>query len=471
MNRRTFLKLAAAGAAVLAMPKGLARGASAPAAEGRRPNVVIFLTDDQGFGDLGFHGNPKVATPHMDAFAQQAVELTQFYVMPVCSPTRASLMTGRYHLRTGIVDVFGAASNMKAEEVTLAEALRPAGYATGIFGKWHLGASPLTQGFDEALTFDGPGLRKYFDPTLIHNGRAKEFKGYCTDIFVDHAIDFLRRNKDKPFFLYLPTNLIHTPLQVSDTYVEPFAQAGLNTPTSKVYGMLKNVDDNFGRVLGALRELGLEDNTFLLFASDNGPCTGSTTTQRFMASLRGLKGTVYENGIRVPCFVRWPQRLRPAKVDRIAAAIDVMPTVLEVCGVEKPAAVKWDGTSLLPLLLRPDAPWPDRTLFFQWEGYAEPHRGMAFAVRSPRYKLVQAVGIAERQAHIAAKYSELCKAQGRGELALAAKTPKYELFDIEKDPGETVDLAPQHPEIVEQMKKQYEVWFDDVWTRWHKSGP
>jgi arylsulfatase/arylsulfatase A len=189
-----------------------------------------------------------------------------------------------------------------------------------------------------------------------------------------------------------------------------------------------------------------------------------------MASLRGLKGTVYENGIRVPCFVRWPQRLRPAKVDRIAAVIDVMPTVLAACGVGEPAGVEWDGVSLLPLLLRPDAPWTDRTLFFQWEGYPEPHRGMAMAVRNQRYKLVQPVGIAERQAHIVAKYAELCKAQGRGDHSIAGKQPQYELFDIEKDPGETVDLAPQRPELVAQMKKQYDAWFHDVWTRWHKEG-
>jgi arylsulfatase A-like enzyme len=467
LRRRELLRLAGAGAVALACSLRAAR-AAAP----RRPNVVIFLTDDQGFGDLGCHGNRQIATPNMDAFAGRAVELVQFYSSPVCSPTRASLMTGRYHLRTGVTDVFGPAMNLKPEEVTLAEALRAAGYATGLFGKWHLGdgpgLQPQDQGFDESLTFVGPAMRQYFDPTLVHNGRPAPFKGYCMDLFTDHAIDFVRRRRDGPFLLYLPANLIHTPLQVPETYIEPFSQAGIDGPTSRICGMLRSVDENFGRLLAALKELGLEDDTFLLFASDNGPCTGSVTLERHMAGLRGLKGTVYENGIRVPCFVRWPRGFAaPAKVDRIAAVIDVMPTVLDACSAPKPAGVTWDGVSLMPLLRRPDAPWPDRTLIFQWEGHPLPERGMAYAVRNQRYKLVQPVGIADRQAHIARKYADLCRAQGRGESSIQG-TPRWELYDISADPGETTDLAAQMPETVEKMKREYEAWFDDVWTSWHK---
>ncbi len=323
-----------------------------------RPNIVFFLADDLGYGDLGCHGNPHVKTPQLDAFAREAVALANFHVSPVCSPTRASLMTGRYNFRTGVCDVFGRGCQMDPAEVTVAEALRSAGYATGIFGKWHLGDDaercPNAQGFDEALVHTGPALGKYFDPELVHNGQRKKFTGYCMNIFTDHAIDFIRRNRARPFFVYLPANLIHTPLQVSDELAAPFVALGLGPQTSKAYGMVKSVDDSFGRVRATLKELGLEDNTLLLFASDNGPCSGSAPTNRFMAGLHGLKGTVYENGIRVPCFARWPAGFRgPAKVTRLTAHLDVMPTLLDACGIAAPSGVKLDGASLLPLLRNP----------------------------------------------------------------------------------------------------------------------
>ena len=439
-----------------------------------RPNVLIFLTDDQGFGDLGYHGNPKVVTPTMDSFARQSIELTQFYACPVCSPSRAALMTGRYPFRTGVTDVFGTAYNMRLEEVTLAEAMATAGYATGLFGKWHLGDEsprrPQDRGFQEVLSYTGICPRSYFDPPLLHNGRPEGRKGYCMDVFADAAIAFMRANKDRPFLLYLPANLIHAPLQVAESKVAPFRAAGLDAMTAKIYAMLQSVDDNFGRILAALRELGLEENTLVLFTSDNGPCVGSTTMQRYMAGLRGLKGTVYENGIRVPCFIRWPRQLQSGlKVDRVATLMDVMPTVLDACGVTCPKRVRWDGASLIPLLHKPDAPWPDRTVFFQWEGYPVPKPRMAFAVRNQRYKLVQAVGIADVQTPIRKKYAELCEVQGRGKLSIEGP-PRYELFDIEHDPGETTDLASQSPDIVETMKKQYDAWFEDVWLSWHKTG-
>lgn len=443
-----------------------------PVVAAQRPNIIVFLVDDQGFGDLGYHGNQRIRTPHMDAFARQALELTQFYAMPVCAPTRACLMTGRYHLRTGVTDVFGASANMKPEEITLAETMRDAGYATGIVGKWHLGDEaprrPQDQGFQEALVLRGLGLRNYFNPELLHNGEKKQFKGYCMDIFTDHAIEFVRRHKDQPFLLYLAPNLIHTPLQVDDAFAEPFRKAGLDELTSKVYGMLKSVDDNFGRLLATLKEQGLEDNTLVWFTSDNGPCTGSTTPQRFMAGLRGLKGTVYENGIRVPSFIRWPREFQSgAKMDRIASVMDIMPTVLDACGALKPAGVKWDGMSLLPLLRKPQSNWPDRTIVFQWDGHPLPQRASSYAVRNQRYKLVQSVGIADRQAHIRNKYAELCAAQGRGPLTVEGE-PRWELFDIASDPGETKDIAAQQPNLVRKMKAHYEAWFDDVWTRWQK---
>ncbi|MBM3892434.1 MAG: arylsulfatase, partial [Verrucomicrobia bacterium] len=387
-------------------------------------NVVIFLTDDQGYGDLGSRGNPHVKTPQMDAFAREAVELANFHVSPVCSPTRASLVTGRYNFRTGVCDVFGKATQMDPAETTLAEVLRSAGYATGIFGKWHLGDDaerrPNAQGFDEALSFPGAAMRQYFNPDLFHNGERKKFNGYCMDIFTDAAIEFVKKNRAKPFFVYLPTNLIHTPLQVDEELAAPYLAIGLGPQTSKVYGMLKSMDANFGRLRATLRELGLEDNTLLLFTSDNGPCSGSAPTNRFMAGLHGLKGTVYENGIRVPCFTRWPAGFRsPAKVTRLTAHIDVMPTVLEACGVAAPEGIKLDGSSLLPLLRDPKAEWPGRTLFLQWDSGQKPRRGHAFCVLTEKWKLVQPCGMdLPRQQHIRDRYAELCRLQGRGERSI-----------------------------------------------------
>lgn len=443
------------------------------AAEGKtaRPNVVIFLTDDQGFGDLGYHGNLQVKTPQLDAFAREAVELADFHVSPVCSPTRASLMTGRYNFRTGVCDVFREATRMDPAEVTVAEILRSAGYATGLFGKWHLGddptRSPNAQGFDEVLTFPGASMRRYFDPLLIHNGTKEQVNGYCMDIFADAAVEFIRKNREKPLFVYLATNLIHTPLQVDEELAEPFLKLGLGPNTSKVYGMLESVDANFGKLRDALKELGLEENTLLLFASDNGPCSGSVPTNRFMAGLHGLKGTVYENGIRVPCFVRWPAGFpSPARVTRLTAHIDVLPTVLDACGVSTPAGVLIDGRSMLPLLRDPSADWSDRTLFFQWDSGQQPRRGHAWCAVTERWKLVQPVGMdAPNQKHIRDRYTELCRLQGRGVRSIEG-SPRFELYDLAADPGETKDAAAEQAAVVEKMKEQYEAWFDDVASRW-----
>jgi arylsulfatase A-like enzyme len=437
-----------------------------------RPNIVIFLTDDQGWGDLGYHGNPYVKTPKMDAFCSEAIQLNRFHVSPVCSPTRASLMTGRYNFRTGVSSVAGGC-DMDPQEVTLAETLKAAGYATGIFGKWHLGDEgphrPNAQGFDEAMVFKMGAMSPdmYFDPTFLHNDVATKYKGYCMDVYTNAAIAFMRQNKSKPFFLYLPTNLIHTPLKVAEELEATFRAAGLERKTAAISGMLTSIDNNFGRLRAALKELGIEDNTLLIFMSDNGPCSGSIQMDRFMAGQHGLKGTVYENGIHVPCYVRWPARLKsPAKVNRLTAHIDIMPTVLEACGVPAPSGAKLDGISMLPLLRNASASWPNRTLFFQWDSKSVPRHGRCFTAIDERWKLVQPVGIDNgTQMHICQRYSELCKVQKRGERAIVGE-PRYELYDLAADPGEWKDLASAHPEVVERMKKQYDAWFNEVAVRW-----
>jgi len=441
-----------------------------------KTNVIIFLVDDLAYGDLAFHGNPHVRTPQLDRFASQAVELTRFHVSPVCSPTRASLMTGRYNFRTGVADVYGPASVMDPGEVTAAELLKAAGYATGVFGKWHLGDDeahgPNAQGFEEALVHKGPAMKQYFDPVLLHNGTPGKRTGYCLDIFTDAAIEFIRKQHKKPFFVYLASNLIHTPLQVSPELAAEYDALGLKDSTRKIYGMIRNVDSNFGRLRAVLDELGLEENTLVIVTSDNGPCSGSNPVDRYMAGLHGLKGTVYENGIRVPCFMRWPAGIKsPATVARLTAHIDILPTILEVCGVAAPSEQKLDGVSLVPLLRDPSASWPGRALFFQWDSGQVPRRGSAYTVLTERWKLVQPCGMdMPQQQHIRNRYSELCRLQGRGERSIDGP-PRFELYDVAADPGETRDLAAEHLETVTTLRNEYEAWFDDVAARWERKNP
>jgi arylsulfatase A-like enzyme len=449
--------------------RGAAAGARLP---DRKPNVVLFLADDLGYGDLACHGNPHVKTPQLDTFAREAVEFTQFHVSPVCSPTRASLLTGRYNFRTGIADVFGQAANMDPKETTVAQVLGEAGYATGLFGKWHLGEArtgPKHHGFKESLTFQGPALgRGYFDPSLIHNGQPEAHRGYCMDIFTDAAIAFIKQNRNQPFLVYLAANLIHTPLQVPPELAAPYDNLDIGASTAKIYAMIRSVDNNFARLRTALKDLGIEDNTLLIFTSDNGPCSGSKPAEnRFLAGLHGLKGTVYEGGIRVPCFMRWPAGFKsPGKVGRLTAHVDFMPSVLAACNIPAPPNVKLDGLSLLPLLRDPSANWPERTLFFQWDSGQVPRRGQAFAVLTEKWKLVQPCGMdLPQQQHIRDTYAKLCALQGRGQRSIEG-APRFELYEIAGDPGETRDVAPAHPQVVEKMKRQYDAWFDDVAARW-----
>jgi arylsulfatase A-like enzyme len=419
------------------------------AASAERPNVVLIITDDQGWGDLGYHGNDRIKTPHLDALARSSAVLKNFYVSPVCTPTRASLMTGRYNYRTGAIDTYRGRALMHPEELTIAEMLSLAGYATGLFGKWHLGDNyplrPHDQGFQEALYLWGGGLRQsadppdgnsYFNPWLSKNGKLVKTQGYCSDVYTDAAIEFVERKRDRPFFVYLAYNCPHTPLEVREEDHRRYRDAGLDETTAKIYGMVANIDWNVGRLLARLDDLKLAENTIIIFMTDNGP-----QQPRYNGAHRGLKGSVYDGGIHVPCFVRWPARLKAGhSVGQIAAHIDIAPTLLAACGVEAPKGLHLDGRNLLPLLEQKGGDWPERHLFFQWHRGDVPKRSRAFAVRGERFKLVQAVGAGEK----------------------AAEPFRFELFDMNADPGEKLDIAKEEPEIVEQLKAAYDRWFDDV---------
>ncbi len=424
--------------------------ASAPRPGGgtaRRPNVVIIITDDQGYGDLGANGNTHIRTPNLDALAVGSVRFEPFYVSPVCSPTRASLMTGRYNYRTGVVDTFLGRSLMFPDEVTLAEMLAAAGYRTGIFGKWHLGDNhplrAMDQGFEESLVLKGggigqpsdpPGGDHYTDPTLLRNGRPIKTRGYCTDVFTDAALDFVTRRRREPFFLYLAYNAPHTPLEIPERYRKPYADAGLPDGTARTYGMITNIDDNVGRLLRRLDDLDLARDTLVVFLTDNG-----ASGERFGAGLRGRKGSLFDGGIRVPGFFRWPAGFRGGlTVDRIAAHIDVTPTVLEAAGLAPPAGVALDGRSLLPLLRGDKVAWADRELFFQWHRGDQPQLFRSFAVRAQRFKLVAPQGAGSEPA------------------------PAPMLFDMAADPGEQTDVAAAHPEVAASLRESYHRWFEGV---------
>ncbi|QDT85832.1 arylsulfatase [Gimesia chilikensis] len=423
------------------------------AAEGKQPNVILLLTDDQGYGDVGFHGNAQIRTPHMDELARQGMELTRFYCSPVCAPTRASLMTGRYYYRSGVVHTSRGGAKMYGEETTLAELLQGAGYATGIFGKWHLGDNypmrPQDQGFAESLVHRSGGIgqapdkpNSYFDPWLWKNGQREQGKGYCTDLFFDAALEFMDRQAraGKPFFVYLPTNAPHTPLEIADSYWKPYQEQGLDETTARVYGMVENLDENLGRLMAHLDQTKLKENTILIFLGDNGP-----QQKRYTAGLRGRKSWVYEGGIRVPFVATWPGHI-PAGTQsaQIAAHIDLLPTLLDMTGTPKPKALKLDGIDLTGLLTGKVKTLPERKLFFQVHRGLTPQRYQNCAVVTQRYKLVGYPGT----------FGE--------ENLMRDAEPVLELYDLTSDPGEMKNLISTQPDIAAGLRKDYERWFADV---------
>jgi arylsulfatase A len=420
----------AAVSAVLCALSPAGPGWASPPERTGQPNVVLILTDDQGWGDLRSHGNDKLDTPVLDRLAAAGARFDRFYVSPVCAPTRASLLTGRYHLRTGVAWVTRGLETMRSGEVTLAEAFQQAGYATACFGKWHNGAHyphhPNGQGFDEFVGFCGGHWNNYFHTTLEHNGRPVQTEGYITDVLTDRALAFLDRQRERPFFCYVAYNAPHGPFQVPDRYFDKYKQRGLNDKDASVYGMCENIDDNVGRLLRKLEELNLTERTVVVFLTDNGP-----NGPRYNGGMRGTKSSVHEGGVRVPLFVRWPGHI-PAgtTVRQIAAHIDLFPTLLELCGVPRPRTAPLDGVSLVPLLQGRTADWPDRMLFtfHSPRGQTSPAPG---AVRTQRYRLVL---------------------NGKRE----------ELYDMSADPGQEKDVASQHPEVVQKLRAAYEACFKDA---------
>jgi len=396
-----------------------------------RPNVLLILTDDQGYGDFGLHGNPTVKTPNLDAFAKANTRFERFYVSPLCAPTRASLLTGRYSLRTGVWGVTHNKETMRADEVTLAEALRAAGYRTGCFGKWHNGEQwPYTapgQGFDDFVGFHNGHWNNYLDAEILRGSKPHATKGYLPDVLTDEALAYMKANRDRPWLCYVAYHTPHSPFQVPDRYYEPFKNAGLEPPLAAIYGMVANLDDNFGRLLKGLDDLDLAKKTIVLSLCDNGP-----NGARFNAGLRGTKGSVHEGGCRSPLFLRWPGNAAGKVIPQIAAHIDLYPTLLDLCGVAPPKGPPVDGRSLRPLLEgRADA-WPDRLLFTHHVQGDQWQRPFPCAVRSQRFTAVREL---------------------RGD---------WQLYDIAADPGQKADLAKEKAAELATLTKAYDAWYADV---------
>lgn len=441
-----------------------------------RPNVLLIMTDDQGYGDIGVHGNDVIHTPNLDELARESTEMTHFYVNPNCSPTRASLMTGRWNLRTGVSGVHSTEHMLNTDEVTIAEMFSEAGYRTGIFGKWHLGANyparPTNQGFQEALVHKGGGIgqsagppgNEYFDPILEHNNVSKKYEGYCDDIFANATIDFIKNESEKPFFAYYATNLPHRPLTVPDERADPYREKGLHDYNARAYGMITNIDANVGRLLETLEEEGIAENTIVIFLSDNGPRTRRTKNDaqpgRYVAGLRGTKTSVYENGIRVPFFIRWPGEI-PAgkKIDDIAAHIDVLPTLLDAANVDKPEGVQLDGTSLMPRITGETNDLPDREIYFQWHNGPRLYRYVHFTVLTEKYKLISP----HQDPHSIIRQPTPRERQNM--------LSSLELYEIKKDSSELYNVADEHPEKVNELLDKYERWFHDVTQEWNHLDP
>jgi arylsulfatase len=439
---------------------------AAPAATRRPPNIVYVMTDDQGYGDIAAHGNPVITTPNLDRLHRESVRLTEFHASPTCAPTRAALLTGRHEFRSGVTHTIHERERLALSATTLPELVKRAGYATGIFGKWHLGDEdayqPGRRGFDRTFIHGAGGIgqtypgscgdvpgNRYHDPVIRSDGSFVQTKGYCTDVFFAEALRWIesRHHAGKPFFCMLTPNAPHDPLDCpagSDAgYLKALETAGISDAAqrakiAKFYGMIENIDTNLGRLLDTLDRLGIAGDTLVVFTTDNGTATG---TPVFNAGMRGAKGSVWRGGTRVPSFWRWPGAL-PAGTDvpAVTAHIDVLPTLCELAGAAIPPAVatRLEGRSLVPVLRDPEAAWPDRPLVThqgRWE------RGQAAASR----------------------YRNCRIREGRWSLVNVKNRPDgWELYDVPHDPAESHDVAAAHPEIVRHLADTYDHWWAGV---------
>lgn len=409
-----------------------------------RPNVVIVLTDDQGYGDMSCHGNPIVKTPEMDRLHDQSIRLTGFHAAPMCTPTRSQLMSGRDALDNGAMNVSSGRTMLRRGIPTMANVFAGSGYRTAIFGKWHLGDvypyRPQDRGFQKAIWFPSSHIpsapdywnNDYFDTHFrLDDGSVKQFEGYCTDILFNEAMNWIRERAKagEPFFTYLALNAAHGPLYVPDKYRVPYRSLSPNM--ASYFGMIANIDENLGRLEAMLQESGLRENTVVIFMTDNG---GTGGVRIFNAGMKGGKITLWEGGHRVPCFIRWPAgRLgQPRDVAELTQMQDLLPTLVELCALKAPPEAKWDGISLAGLLRGEQSHLLDRMLVVQFSrmDHPVPIKGDA-AVLWKQWRLLN----------------------------------DRELYDVAADPGQEHDVADAHPEVVKKMREHYAKWWAAIEPR------
>jgi arylsulfatase A-like enzyme len=420
----------------------------------QKPNIILVMPDDVGYGDYACLGNPIMRTPSVDAFKKESLLFSQFHVSPTCSPTRAALLSGRHELKNGVTHTIMERERLALSTFTLPQMLKTAGYKSGIFGKWHLGDEdayrPESRGFDEVFIHGGGGIGQTFpgscgdapgntniDPALWHNGKWVKTKGYCTDLFFNQAIQWMdeKREAKEPFFAYIPLNAAHGPHVLPKEYYEHYiGKPGVNADTAKFFGMVENVDTNFGKLLVKLKKWNIVDNTLVIYiGSDNG---GTAGCKIFNAGMNSGKGTAYQGGTRVPVFFRWPAGGIKADEETAAltAHLDIYPTLAEITGAMLSDEVKKqvDGRSLFPLLKNPKAEWADRTLVHhvaRWaKGKIEDSKHKNSAIQNSRFTLVN----------------------------------DKELYDLQVDPGEKINVITEHPEVVAKLRATYDEWWIDV---------
>lgn len=452
------MKLGILACVVVLLSLTLAGEIDAQTIAGSRPNIVLVMTDDQGMGDLSCMGNKVVKTPNIDHFYQQSTRFTDFQVSPTCAPTRAALMSGRAPFKNGVTHTIFQRERMALSSFTLPQALQTAGYKTGIFGKWHLGDEeaylPNSRGFDEVLIHGAGGIGQvkhgdfppnaddlYFDNVLLHNNTIVQTKGFCTDLFFGSGLAWIKQQHQagNPYFAYISLNAPHAPLVAPEKYTKRFLELGWDTGTAGRYGMVENIDDNFGRLMEKLGQWNALDNTLVIFMTDNGAThlrgkLNGKKVSHFNANLKGGKNSPYEGGSHVPAFWYWKGVLgEGVDVDGLAAHVDLYPTFCELAAAKLPETVQeFDGRSLLPLLEDPAAAWPNRELFFHCGRWPAGKKGdfkfKKSAVRTQRWRWVN----------------------------------NKQLFDILADPSETTDVAEANPEVVSQLRKSFDQWWSSL---------
>lgn len=420
-------------------------------AQTEQPNVVIVMTDDQGYGDLSCHGNPILKTPNLDKLYGQSLRLTNYHVAPTCSPTRAALMTGHWSNRTGVWHTIVGRSMLRNDEITMGQVFKDAGYATGMFGKWHLGDNypyrAEDRGFSEVLRHGGGGVgqtpdywdNSYFDGRYWHNSTPVPVEGFCTDVFFESAKKFIKSSKEsnKPFMAYIATNAAHGPMHCPEEFSQPYADQEVGV--ANFLGMIANIDHNVGELRKFLDEEGLSENTIFIFTTDNGTAAGHKI---FNSQMRGNKGSEYEGGHRVPFFIHWPAgNLQSGKDNNsLAAHVDVLPTLIELCELDDPQ-IKFDGRSIAALFDgeqdKRDAVFEDRILITDSQRVQKPVKWRKSSVMSANWRLING----------------------------------KELYDLTSDPSQTKDVAKDHPDVVQRLTEFYDEWWEELTPTFSQGVP